>query len=92
LQLTAEPKTLVTTFNFNISIECKADASNKLVFAIVHIEIKNDDHSIVLGALSVSCIFEIVNFDEIIKIEENGKLDIPQRLIETLNMISISTT
>jgi len=92
LQLPAAPNTAVTTFNFNISIESKADATNKLVFVIVHVEIKNDDHSIVLGALSVSCIYEIVNFDEVIKIEENGKFDIPQRLIETLNIISISTT
>jgi hypothetical protein len=92
LQLPAASNTAVTTFNFNISIESKADAPNKLVFVIVHVEIKNDDHSIVLGALSVSCIFEIVNFDEIIKIEENGNLNIPPRLIETLNIISISTT
>jgi len=92
LQLPVAPNTAVTTFNFNISIESKADAPNKLVFVIVHVEIKNDDHSLVLGALSVSCIYEIVNFDEVIKIEENGKLDIPQRLIETLNIISISTT
>jgi len=92
LQLPAEPNAVVTNFNFNISIESKADAPNKLVFVIVNVEIKNDDNSIVLGALSVSCIYEIVNFDEVIKIEENGKLDIPQRLIETLSIISISTT
>jgi hypothetical protein len=92
LQLPASPNIAVTTFNFNISIESKADAPNKLVFVIVHVEIKNDDHSLILGALSVSCIFEIANFDEVIKIEENGKLNIPQRLIDTLNIISISTT
>ena len=92
LHVPAAQNTAVTTFNFNISIESKADTPNKLVFVIVHIEIKNDDHSHVLGALSVSCIFEIINFDEIVKIDENGKLDIPQTLIETLNIISISTT
>jgi hypothetical protein len=92
LQFPATPNTPVATFNFNISIESKADAPNKLVFVIVHVEIKNDDYSLVLGALSVSCIFEIVNFEEVIKIEDNGKLDIPQSLIETLNIISISTT
>lgn len=92
LQLPATQNTSVTTFNFNISIESKADAPNKFVFVIVHVEIKNDDHSLILGALSVSCIYEIVNFDEVIKIDENGKLDIPQQLIETLNIISISTT
>lgn len=92
LNLPANPNTPVTNFNFNISIESRADAVNKLVFVIVHVEIKNDDHSVVLGALSVSCIFEIVNFEDVIKVEADGKVNIPQRLIETLNVISISTT
>ncbi|MCU0349645.1 MAG: hypothetical protein MUF43_02280 [Flavobacterium sp.] len=82
----------ITTINLNIRIESKADAANKLVFVIVHVEIGNEDHSIVLGEISVSCIFEIINFDEVIRIEENGKFDIPPRLIETLNVVSISTT
>jgi hypothetical protein len=92
LNLPANPNIPVTNFNFNISIESRADAVNKLVFVIVHVEIKNDDHSVVLGALSVSCIFEIVNFEDVIKVEADGKVNIPQRLIETLNIISISTT
>jgi hypothetical protein len=92
LNLPANPNTPVTNFNFNISIESRADAVNKLVFVIVHVEIKNDDHSVVLGALSVSCIFEIVNFEDVITVEADGKVNIPQRLIETLNIISISTT
>ena len=49
-------------------------------------------HSEVLGALSVSCIFDIVNFEDVITVEADGKVNIPQRLIETLNIISISTT
>jgi hypothetical protein len=92
LNLPANPNTPLTNFNFNISIESRADAVNKLVFVIVHVKIKNDDHSVVLGALSVSCIFEIVNFEDVIKVEANGKVNMPQRLIETLNNISISTT
>lgn len=92
LNLPANPNTPVTNFNFNIRIESRADAVNKHVFVIVHVEIKNDDHSVVLGALSVSCIFEIVNFEDVIKVEADGKVNIPQRLIETLNVISISTT
>ena len=83
---------LISVFNFNINIEIRADRMNKLVFVIVHIDIKNDGHSEVLGALSVSCIFDIVNFEDVIKIEADGKVNIPQRLIETLNIISISTT
>ena len=92
LTLPANPDITVTNFNFNINIEIRSDTMNKLVFVIVHIDIKNDGHSEVLGALSVSCIFDIVNFEDVIKIEADGKVNIPQRLIETLNIISISTT
>jgi hypothetical protein len=92
LQLPAIPNASITNFNFNISIESRVDAPNKLVFVIVHIDIKNDDQSLVLGALSVSCIYEIANFEEVITVEADGKLDLPQLLIETLNSISISTT
>jgi hypothetical protein len=92
LTLPANPDITLTNFNFNISIEIRADAVNKLVFVIVNIDIKNDGHSTVLGALSVSCIFDITNFEDVIKIEADGKVNIPQRLIETLNIISISTT
>ncbi|HVA98726.1 MAG TPA: hypothetical protein VNG53_07505 [Bacteroidia bacterium] len=92
LTLPANPNKPITNFNFNIRVESRVDSAKKLIFVIVHIEIKNDDLSIVLGSLSVSCIFEITNFDAVIKIETNGKIDIPQKLIETLNIISLSTT
>ncbi|MBL7904018.1 MAG: hypothetical protein JNL22_03250 [Bacteroidales bacterium] len=92
LNLPANPNVPVTNFNFNIGIESLADTVNKLVFVIVHVGIKNDDHSVDLGELSVSCIFEIVNFEDVIKVEADGKINIPHRLIETLNNISVSTT
>jgi hypothetical protein len=82
----------ITSFNYNINIESRADAANKLVFVIVHVQIKNDNQTNILGALSVSCVFEIENFEEMIKTEPDGKLNIPQPLIDTLNSISISTT
>ena len=92
LNLPVNPKIALTNFNFNISLECRADAGNKIVFVIVHVQIKNEDQSEILGSISVSCIFEVVNFQEVITVEEDGKLNIPPKLIETLNIISISTT
>ncbi len=91
IKLPANTNKPITDFNFNIGIESRIDAPNKLVFVIVHVEIKNDDQSIILGNLSVSCIFEIANFDNIINLEADGKINMPQELIETLNSISIST-
>jgi hypothetical protein len=91
LQLPVGQNMAVTNFNFNINIESRADATNKHIFVIVHVGIKTDDQSNILGTLSVSCIFEIVNFEEVIKTEPDGKLNIPQSFIDTLNSISIST-
>jgi hypothetical protein len=82
----------IRNFNFNINIETKADAPNKLLFAIIHIEILTEDQKTVLGGISVSCIFELKNFDDLIKIESDGKLNLPQQLVDIINSISLSTT
>lgn len=92
LQYPANPTTASTAFNFSIRIESKADAANKLVFVIVHVDIKTEDLSLVLGSLSLSCIYEIADFDAVIKMDAGGNLVMPEPLIETLNSQSISTT
>jgi len=91
ISLPSVPEVSLNNFNFNISLESKADATNKILFVIVSVEIRSEDQNHVLGSLAVSCIYSIVNFDEVVKIEADGKLDIPQPLVEILNSISIST-
>lgn len=86
------PGVSLVNFNFNISLESKADATNKLLFVIVTIEIRSEDQNHILGSLVVSCIYNIVNFDDVVQIDADGKIDIPQPLIEIINSISISTT
>ena len=92
ISLPSVPEVSLTNFNFNISLESKADATNKFLFVIVSVEIRSEDQNHILGSLAVSCIYSIVNFDDVVKIEVDGKLDIPQPLVEILNSISISTT
>lgn len=92
ISLPSVPEVSLNNFNFNISLESKADATNKILFVIVSVEIRSEDQNQVLGSLAVSCIYSIVNFDEVVKIEADGKLNIPQSLVEILNSISISTT
>ncbi len=91
ISLPSVPEVSLNNFNFNISLESKADATNKILFVIVSVEIRSEDQNHVLGSLAVSCIYSIVNFDDVVKIEADGKLDIPQPLVEILNSISIST-
>lgn len=83
---------VVNNFNFDINIENKIDPTNKLIFVIVNINVKGDDATLTLGALSVSCIFHLLNFDEIIKPNTEGKFDVPTQINEVLNSISVSTT
>ncbi|HQS24625.1 MAG: hypothetical protein B7Y11_09930 [Sphingobacteriia bacterium 24-36-13] len=90
--LPPDAKNPITNFNFNLNIESKADVTKKLVFVIVNVQIKNDDQSLIIGTISVSCVYEIFNFEEAIKIEVDGRINMPPKLVETLNIISISTT
>jgi hypothetical protein len=92
ISLPSVPEVSLNNFNFNISLDSKADSNNKLLFVIVSVEIRSEDQNHVLGSLAVSCIYSIVNFDEVVKIEADGKIDIAQPLVEILNSISISTT
>lgn len=92
ISLPSVPEVSLNNFNFNISLESKADATNKFLFVIVSVEIRGEDQNHILGSLAVSCIYSVVNFDDVVKIEADGKLDIPQPLVEILNSISISTT
>jgi len=81
----------LTDFNFNINLESKADVTNKVLFVIVDVEIRSADQNHVFGCLAASCIYSIPNFDDVIKIEEDSKLNIPKDLADILNSISIST-
>lgn len=92
ISLPSLPEVSLSNFNFNINLESKADATNKFLFVIVSVDIRSEDQNHILGSIAVSCIYSIVNFDEVVKIEDDGKLDIPQPLVEILNSISISTT
>lgn len=91
LNLPDAPGVSLNSFNFNIDIENKTDYNNKLLFVIVNVAILSEDNHYTLGTFRLSCIYNIVNFDEIIKINSNNKIDIPDRFIEKLNDISIST-
>jgi hypothetical protein len=91
INLPSVPNVPLTNFNFNINLESKVDETKKLIFVIVSVQIKSEDYNHILGSLGISCVYNLANFDEIIKFEASGKLDIPQPLIEILNSISIST-
>lgn len=82
----------VANFNFTINVGSKVDAHNKLIFMIVDVEIRSEDQLHLLGALSVSCIYYVENYEKLIKILDDGRLNLPKAFLDMLNSISISTT
>ena len=92
LQLPPLQGTILSNFSFDLKVESNVDSQKKLVFVIVHVEIKTEDLKHVLGTLSLSCIYTIVNFEEVVKVSPEGKITLPPSLNDLLNSISISTT
>jgi len=85
------PDVSLSNFKFNITVENRFDSSNKLVFAIVNVEIKTENLAHTLGSVSVSCFYHMSNYDDIIEVKEKIS-SLPPLLRETINSVSISTT
>ncbi|TCZ71802.1 hypothetical protein [Flaviaesturariibacter aridisoli] len=86
-----EPNVNIGNFHFNINLDTKADAPNKLLVLIVQVEIKNEDQQHMLGSLVLSNIFEIANFEQVITVEYGGNLNVPPQLTEMLANQAIAT-
>lgn len=88
----ATPNISLERFNFNIELESRVDTINTTIFIIVHIDINSEDQKQLLGSLTLSCIYNILNFDEIITPNAEGEItSLPAPLMEMLSSISIST-
>lgn len=78
-------------FRFKVSVDTKCDQNTKTIFLVVNIDIKNDDETFTYGSISASCVYEISNFEEVVKFSPSGALDIPRQVIDMFNSVSIST-
>lgn len=91
-QLPTIPVANIKQYLYNINFESRVDVDKNLVFLVVGIEIKSEEQTFILGTLAVSCIFEILNFKDVVINNEDGQIIIPDKLLETMNIISLSTT
>jgi len=81
----------VANFQFSISVESRLDPSAKLIFVIVNIDVMSEDQP-KLASIGVSCIYQVVNFDESIKQDAENQYVIPSKLMDALAATSFSTT
>jgi hypothetical protein len=86
-----EPNVQLGNFHFNINLDTKADAPNKLLVMIVQVEIKSEDQQHLLGSLVLSNIYEITNFEQVISADFSGNLNVPPAVTELLATQSIAT-
>lgn len=86
------PPESLTAFQFNINIEQRVEKENKLVFVLVFVQVLIPNTDTVIGKLEVSNIYEVAEFDEVIKMQDAINFTIPSELVDILNSISLSTT
>lgn len=79
-------------YEVNIQIDTKGDVDQKVLFTVVTVKIENEDHSLLYGSVSVSSVFEVINFEEVVKLEKDGTMNVNPKLVETLNIISLGNT
>jgi len=79
-----------TTYHFNINLEHRINSKNKLVNVICTVSIADNDNSSELGLIKASCIFEVTNITDFIN-NETKQVNFPEKVLITLNSITIST-
>src|SRR5687768_308164 len=91
LSIPKEPNLTFQEFSFDINIERKVDHNLKTLVVISNINITSTSNtSEKLGSVSTACVFAILNFDEVIKMDENKLThSISDAMMDILNSISI---
>ena len=78
------------TFHFDITLEHRINAENKLVIVICNIKVVNENKSATLGSLKASCIYNVVNIADFIEPDQK-QVNFPKDIITTFNSITVST-
>jgi len=90
MHLPKQPLQVQTIFHYNVGLEQKTITESKLVIIIASIQILHEDKETRLASVKASCIFEVENFADFIN-EENGDVNLPEILSNSLNSITLST-
>ncbi len=80
-----------TNFNFNIQTENKVNQNEKITFMIFKCEVSIAGQSNIIAEFHSSCVFSILNFDEVVTQDESNNFHINNHFLQTINMITIST-
>lgn len=87
-----ETEISVTNCNFNIHIQSKIDEKEQFIFIVINVDTTTQDNQYILGSVTTSCIYKIINFEDVIIRRKTGELEVPENLAVLFNSISLSTT
>lgn len=76
---------------FDLALNVSVDKPNKKISDILFVKVKLENSDTIVASISVSCTFDIVNFEEIV-ISHGDSATIPDTILETLHIITIGTT
>lgn len=75
---------------FELAINVSIDKANKKIANILQVKLKMDNMEGIAASITVGCTFDIINFEELIT--NNGDaVNVPETILETLNIITIGT-
>lgn len=77
-------------FHYNVNIEHRIVEESKLVIVLIHVSVIHENQESVLGTVKASCIFEVINIEEIIK-QKGNHISILEGASNVINSITIST-
>jgi hypothetical protein len=79
-------------FSFDVTFEQRVTEELKLLFCVLSVNIHSDKTEGIVGGITVSCVFSIDNFSDLIKLNQDGLYDVPLELERIFNNITFSTT
>jgi hypothetical protein len=83
---------LATNFHFEVNAELRVNPELKIILIIVDINIRELNQEELRASISVGCVFDVDNFDEVIKKQNETLYNVPPELDALLKSVSISTT
>lgn len=77
-------------FHYNLNIEHRIIEEKKLVIVTIKVSVLHEDQETVLASVKASCVYEFINFDELIN-KQGSNIALHDEAIITINSITIST-
>ena len=82
---------IVEGFNFDIKAGVRVQAIQSLVIMDVEVKIMDPENLYMYGYFNVWCLFSIISFEKVIRLNKDGLYDVPNALEQTIKPVSIST-